>query len=418
MNDIKFYREQPEELVKRILRRKSVQQIDLDSIKKQDDEYRIYLQKNEVRQANLNSKSKEIGIMQRQGKDTSDLKKELAKISQEIAKEKQKIDQIKKELDEKLNLIPNIPSENVVAGDEKDNELINEYNTDKIKEFKNPKNHWEILEDQELLDSKRAAKISGTRFVIIKNKLAQLERALINYMIDKHTKNGYIETRVPYVVNQQSFYGVGQFPKFKDQVYKIENEDKYLISTAEVPLTNIHSDEILNTNELPIKYVSHTPCFRSESDSAGKDIKGLIRLHQFSKVEVFQIVQDTNKIEALNEILESAKEILNELKIPYRVVRLASNDLGFSSEITYDIEVWMPGQKMYREISSCSSYGNFQARRSNIKHRSTTKEKPAFVTTLNGSSLAIDRTIATIVENYQTENGDFEIPDVLKKYFR
>jgi seryl-tRNA synthetase len=418
MNDIKFYREQPEDLVERLLRRSSVSKEQLDEIKMLDIDYRTLLQDVEVKQAELNSQSKKIGQLQREKQDTTQLKSDLAKLSNEISKTKQEIAHLKESIDYKISSIPNIPNDLVIAGDEEDNQLIGEYNTQLIRDIKDPKNHWEILEENGLMDSNRATKISGTRFVIIKQKLAKLERALINYMLDKHTASGYIETRVPYIVNEKSFYGVGQFPKFKDQVYKVENENKYLISTAEVPLTNIHADEILNTQELPIKYVSHTPCFRSESDSAGRDVKGLIRLHQFSKVEVFQIVQDENKTQALEEILNSAKEILDDLKIPYRVVRLASNDLGFSNEMTYDIEVWMPGQKMYREISSCSSYANFQARRANIKHRKDKTEKAQFVTTLNGSSLAVDRTIATIVENYQTEDGDFEIPEVLQKYFK
>lgn len=418
MNNIEFYRQLDEEKVNRLLKRSSVNLASLQQIQELDKKYRSNLQKVEDNQSKLNKISKKIGQYRRENKDIEPIKKETTKLSEEISNLKEQVEKYKKELDQLTLKIPNIPDERVVKGDEEDNEIISENNLEFRPTFNyQPKNHWEIMEKMDLIDSNRATKIAGARFMILKGMAVKLERALINYMLEKHIKTGYQEMRVPFLVNQAAYFGTGQFPKFQEAVYKVENEDKYLISTAEVPLTNIHANEIIKTTDLPIKYCSHTPCFRSESDSAGRDIKGLIRLHQFSKVELFKIVTKEQQESELNELLKSATSILDDLKINYRVVRLAADDLGFSSEMTYDIEVWMPGQNKYREISSCSCFGTFQARRAQIRYRENNEEKAKLAVTLNGSGLAIDRTIAAIIENYQTSDGNFIIPDVLKKYF-
>ncbi len=279
-----------------------------------------------------------------------------------------------------------------------------------------PKPHWEIAEKNNIIDFKRGTKLSGSRFVLYNDMGAKLERALINFMLDIHIKeHNYKEFIPPFIVSEKTMTGTGQLPKFKEDLFKLEGTDQYLIPTAEVPLTNIHSDEILQEDLLPLYYTAYTPCFRSEAGSWGKDTRGLIRLHQFNKVELVKIVKPDKSNDELEKLLKEAEKILQLLDIHYRIVILSSGDTGFSSYMTYDIEVWLPGMKDYREISSCSNCTDFQARRANIKYK-TKDNKSKFVHTLNGSGLAVGRTLVAILENYQTEDGSLTIPEVLKKY--
>ena len=364
-----------------------------------------------------NMESKKIGELKNKETELIQHREELKILSENIKKLEDELKNIESELNSLLLLIPNILDERVpIAPDESGNKVIRYWGEKPQFNFK-PRPHWEIGEKNNILDFKRATKLAGSRFTIYKGLGAKIERALINFMLDVHiNENKYTEFIPPFIVNSKTMTGTGQLPKFKEDLFKIENFDYYLIPTAEVPLTNIHSDEILEEENLPLYYTAYTPCFRAEAGSWGKDIRGLIRQHQFNKVELVKIVKPENSNAELEKLVSEAEKILQYLGLHYRVVMLSSGDTGFSSGITYDIEVWLPGQNTYREISSCSNCFDFQARRANIKFRRKDTKKVEYVHTLNGSGLAVGRTFIAILENYQKEDGSFEIPSILKKY--
>ena len=323
----------------------------------------------------------------------------------------------KQQFREILLLIPNMPHESVVVGaGEKDNPVVRTWGERPVFDF-TPGPHWEIGESLGILDFERAARMSGARFALYWRMGAALERALISFMLDIHTrKHGYTEVLPPFMVNSNSLLGTGQLPKFSEDLFKLEGHDLYLVPTAEVPVTNIHANEVLNEEDLPKYYAAFTPCFRSEAGSYGKDTRGLIRQHQFNKVELVKIVRPESSYEELERLLSNAEVILRELGIHYRVVMLCTGDTGFSSAKTYDIEVWLPGQNTYREISSCSNFEDFQARRANIRYRRKGQNKTELVHTLNGSGLAIGRTLVAVLENFQRADGTVVIPPVLRPY--
>ena len=362
-----------------------------------------------------NNLSKEIGNLKSKNQDAKELiaKVEELKIKINSLKELENIKE--SELNSILTRLPNIPHKSVPNGkDENDNKLYREWGSKPEFSF-NPKLHYEVGENIGLINFENATKLSGSRFVTLKNQISKLERSIANFMLDKHTEeNGYIEYSVPFLVRKESLYGTGQLPKFGEDLFTA-GDDHWLIPTAEVPLTNLVRDEILNINQLPMRSTSYTPCFRSEAGAAGKDTRGMLRQHQFTKVELVSVVEPSQSEDELERMLTCAESILKDLNIHYRVMTLCSGDMGFSANKTFDIEVWLPGEGKYREISSCSNCGDFQARRMNAKYKN--EDKNVFVHTLNGSGLAVGRTLIAILENYQMEDGNVEIPEVLRKYF-
>ena len=364
--------------------------------------------------AERNKLSKTIGLLKSQKKDTEKVLKKLEKLKEEASTLKE-LEKIKDdELLAILTRLPNIPSDDIPHGkNEKDNLLYREWGNKVNFAFK-PKRHFEIGENLNLMNFDLASKLSGSRFVVLKGMMSKLERAVAQFMLDKHTyENGYTEMSVPFLVRDNSLFGTGQLPKFSEDLFSA-GDSHWLIPTAEVPLTNLVRDQILNQNSLPMRVTSYTPCFRSEAGAAGKDTRGMLRQHQFTKVELVSIVQPEHSEKELERMLESAESILKDLNIHYRVMTLCSGDMGFAASKTYDIEVWLPGEGEYREISSCSNCCDFQARRMNARYQNNNNN--IFVHTLNGSGLAVGRTLIAILENYQTEDGNVAIPDVLKKY--
>ncbi|WP_130537746.1 serine--tRNA ligase [Thiomicrorhabdus indica] len=375
-------------------------------------------------QAERNSRSKGIGKAKAQGEDIAPLLAEVENLKQQLEEAEAAANEVQTQLEDIFAGIPNIPHESTPVGNgEDENVELRRWGTPKELSFE-PKDHVDLAENLGLYDNDAAVKIASARFSVLKGKLARLQRALTQFMLDTHAQSGYEEVYVPYMVNQHSLRGTGQLPKFEADLYKIsKNEehdtndrDLYLIPTAEVPITNLVRDEILEESSLPIRMVGHTPCFRSEAGSYGKDTKGLIRQHQFEKVEMVQIVHPEKSYEALEELLGHAELILQKLELPYRVVSLCTGDIGFSSAKTYDLEVWLPGQQAYREISSCSNFEDFQARRLMARYRGEGKGKPQLVHTLNGSGLAVGRTLVAVLENYQNEDGSITVPEVLRPY--
>jgi len=369
---------------------------------------------------NLKSKkkkiAKEIGVLKRKNLNTKGFEKESVELSKDISIIEKDLNEVKNEFRDLLFNIPNLFDDSVPIGkNESGNVVVREWGQKPEFNFK-PKPHWELGEINSFLDFTRAAKMSGSRFSISFGNLAKLERVLINFMLETHTKNGYRETIPPFMVNEESLIGTGNLPKFKKDLYKIEDYNLYLIPTAEVPLTNIYRDEILKKEELPKKYVAYSPCFRSEAGSHGKDIRGIIRQHQFNKVELLKFCTPETSYDELEKLTRDAESILQRLNLHYRVVLLCSGDMSFTSAKTYDIDVWMPARNDYVEISSCSNFEDFQARRARIKYIAS-EGKKLFVNTLNGSGLALGRTVAAIMENYQIESGKILIPDILKEYF-
>jgi len=364
-----------------------------------------------------NTVSEEIAVMKKRGADASAVILEMKRVSSDIKDKEKDLSQLVTQLNDLLMVIPNMPHESVVVGEnERDNPVIREWGVIPKMGFE-PRSHWEIGEGLGILDFARAAKLAGARFALYRGLGAKLERALINFMLDIHTnEHGYTEVLPPFMVNSASMTGTGQLPKFKADLFKIEDWDYYLIPTAEVPVTNIHRDEILPEMDLPIYYVAYTPCFRSEAGSYGKDTRGLIRQHQFNKVELVKFTTPETSYEELEKLTNDAEEILKRLKLPYRVVSLCTGDLGFSAAKTYDLEVWLPGQSLYREISSCSNFDDFQARRAGIRFKRNGNSGTDLVNTLNGSGLAVGRTLVAILENYQHADGSVSIPDALKDY--
>lgn len=402
MLDIKLLRTNPEK-VKEALKLRKADSASLGKFAALDSEWR-----------KLTSEIDELRAKRNKGSETQAQEgKELRKKIKEL-EEKQKGLEI--QLSSILLEIPNIPHSSVPKGQSaEDNVEVRRFGNPPCFSF-TPKPHFEIGEKLGILDFERATKISGSRFVVLKDLAAKLERALINFMLDTHTKEGgYIEIFPPIMVNTKSMQGTGQLPKFEEDLYHC-SDDMWLVPTAEVSVTNVHREEILKLGQLPIKYCAYTPCFRREAGSYGKDVRGIIRQHQFNKVELVKFVEPSKSYEELDKLTLDAEKILQKLGLHYRVVELCTADLGFSSAKTYDIEVWFPSQGKFREISSCSNFEDFQARRAGIKFRRDAKAKPEFVHTLNGSGLAVGRTLAAILENYQKEDGTFEIPEVLRKY--
>jgi len=419
--DLKFLRENIE-LVKAKLQQRAqspnMEQF-LDEFVRFDQERRSTLQEVDQLKNKRNLVSEKIGEMHKKGLEAqaqNDIL-EMREVSIKIKEYDEKSKEIQVKLESILPFIPNIPHESVPVGkDEKENPVVRSWGVTRDFSF-TPKPHWEIGEQLDILDFPRSAKIAGSRFCLSKGKGALLERALINFMLDLHVaRHGYTEVLPPFMVNYESMFATGQLPKFEEELFKIPQDGFYLIPTAEVPVTNIHRDEILEENVLPIKYVAYTPCFRREAGSYGKDTRGLIRQHQFNKVELVWFSHPANSYENLEILVRNAEEVLKILNLPYRVITLCTGDLGFSSAKTYDIEVWLPSQQTYREISSCSNFEDFQARRGKIRYRDQEKGKTQLVHTLNGSGLAIGRTVVAILENYQQEDGSVEIPRGLQPY--
>ncbi|TKH45361.1 serine--tRNA ligase [Paenibacillus terrae] len=380
---------------------------------------RELLQESEALKNRRNVVSGEVAKLKKNKENADDLIAEMRQVSDRIKELDEQVRELEVQIDELVMSIPNIPNESVPVGaSEEDNVEIRRWSEPREFSF-TPKAHWELAQELDILDFEAAAKVTGSRFTFYKGLGARLERALINFMMDLHSsEHGYEEMLPPYIVNRDSLYGTGQLPKFEEDLFKLRDTEYYLIPTAEVPVTNYHREEIMNADQLPKNYVAYSSCFRSEAGSAGRDTRGLIRQHQFNKVEMLKLVHPDTSYEELEKMTNNAERVLQLLGLPYRVLALCTGDMGFTSAKTYDLEVWLPESGMYREISSCSNTEDFQARRANIRFRPEPKAKPEFVHTLNGSGLAVGRTVAAILENYQQEDGSVVIPEVLRSYMR
>ena len=416
MLDIKRIREDYEG-VKKAVELRGKGDFGLSEVVELDKKRRELLATVEQMKNHQKTSSKQIPIYKKEGRDTTELMAELKKLSDDIKELDGQVSETEEALRNALLNVPNTPYKDVQEGiDDSDNVELRKWGTPREESFE-MKAHWDIGEDLDILDFERAAKIAGTRFTVYKGMGARLERAVINFMLDQHTEEqGYTEILPPFMVNRMAMTGTGQLPKFEEDMFYIPQKDFFLIPTAEVPVTNLLDNEILKAEDLPIYYTAYTPCFRAEAGSAGRDTRGLIRQHQFNKVEMVKFVEPSTSYDELESLTNNAEEILQKLDIPYRVVRLSSGDLGFSSAMTYDVEVWMPSYGRYVEISSCSNFESYQARRANIRFRPEEKAKPEFVHTLNGSGLAVGRTVAAILENYQQEDGSVVIPEILRPY--
>ena len=420
MLDLKRIRNNPEE-IKALLsnRGEDFDVTCIDEVVTLDEQRRAILVDVEALKSKRNQVSAEIPKRKKAGEDVTSVMAEMREIGDKIKEDDAKVS----EIDEKINYImlriPNIPNPQVPDGEtDEDNVEIKVWG-DKTKFDFEPKAHWDLGTDLDILDFERAGKATGSRFTFYKGAGARLERAIINYFLDKHVfDNGYTEVLPPYMVNRDSMTGTGQLPKFEEDAFKIENNGFFLIPTAEVPVTNMYRNEVLSGDNLPIKHVAYSACFRAEAGSAGRDTRGLIRQHQFNKVELVKFCKPEDSYNELDKLVVDAESVLQGLGIPYRIVRICKGDLGFTAALKYDIEVWMPSYNRYVEISSCSNFEDFQARRANIKYRETPKDKPQFVHTLNGSGVAIGRTVAAILENYQQVDGSIKVPEALKPFMR
>ena len=415
MLDLKFVRENFERVMQMLEKRRV--DMDLTRFQELDQKRRSILSEVEQLKHRRNVASEQISLAKKEKCDTSELIDDMRLVSQDIRALDQELADIEQAFREILLFIPNMPHDSVPQGaSEQDNALVKTWGACPSFGF-SPKPHWEIGEGLGILDFERAARMTGARFTLYWGMGAALERALISFMLDVHTRrHGYTEVLPPFVVNSSSLTSTGQLPKFKEDLFKLEGWDYYLVPTAEVPVTNIHTNEILDDAHLPRCYTAYTPCFRSEAGSYGKDTRGLIRQHQFNKVELVKFSSPESSYQELESLLQNAQVILQELGLHYRVVALCTGDLGFSSAKTYDIEAWLPSQNTYREISSCSNFEDFQARRGNIRFRRKGQNKTEFVHTLNGSGLAVGRTLVAILENYQQSDGTVLVPDVLRPY--
>ncbi|WMM24668.1 serine--tRNA ligase [Tissierella sp. MB52-C2] len=415
MLDIRRIRSNPEEVIKALGKRKG--EFPIDKVLELDENRRNILVEVEEMKAKQNAGSKEIPKLKKEGKDPAPIFAEMKELSERIRELDVKVKEIDEELRQTLLQIPNTPNESVIEGkDDTDNVEIRKFGEPRNFTF-DAKAHWDIGTDLNILDFESATKITGARFTVFRGLGARLERAITQFMLNLHTTDhGFIEMATPFMVNRDSMIGTGQLPKFEEDMFHLPSKDYFLVPTAEVPLTNLLRDEILNEKDLPIYYTAYTPCFRQEAGAAGRDTRGLIRNHQFDKVELVKFANPENSYEELEKLTLSAEEVLKKLNIPYRVVALCSGDLGFSAAKTYDIEVWMPSYGRYVEISSCSNFEDFQARRANIRYRKEETGKVEFVHTLNGSGLAVGRTFAAILENYQEEDGTVIVPEVLRPY--
>ncbi len=415
MLDTKFVREHFDRVVRMLEDRRM--DMDLTPFSALDEKRRSALKTVEELKHQRNVASDEISRLKREKKDSAAMIVEMREVSQRIKLLDQELVDIDRRYRDLLLLIPNMPHSSVPVGvNEKDNPVVRKWGAPPSFDFA-PKPHWELGESLGILDFDRAAKMTGARFTLYWGAGAALERAIMSFMLDTHTRqHGYTEVLPPFLVNSTSLLGTGQLPKFADDLFKIEGWDYYLIPTAEVPVTNIHMNEVLEEETLPKRYTAYTPCFRSEAGSYGKDTRGLIRQHQFNKVELVKVVKPEDSYDELESLLENAEAILQKLGLHYRVVALCTGDMGFSSSKTYDIEVWLPGQNTYREISSCSNFEDFQSRRANIRFRRKGQTKTELAHTLNGSGLAVGRTLVAILENYQRADGSIEVPSVLRPY--
>ncbi len=416
MLDIKFIKTNTE-LVKQAMKNRQKPMDDvIDEIVSLDEKRLKLISEVEAMRAEQNAFNKKIPAMKKSGEDTTEIMAKMKEISNSAAEKSKQLTEIEKKQRELVLGVPNVPSESVPYGkDDSENPEVRRHGEPRKFDFE-AKPHWEIGKNLDILDPERAAKVTGTRFHFYKGLGARLERAVINFFLNTHTQNGYTEILPPFVANSDSLYGTGQFPKFKEDEFKLENMEYYLIPTAEVPVTNFHRDEILDGTKLPIKYCAYSACFRSEAGSAGRDTRGLIRQHQFNKVELVKFVKPEDSYNELEKLTNDAERILQLLKLPYRVVCLCTGDITFGSAKTYDIEVWMPSYGRYVEISSCSNFEDYQARRMQVRYKDSPKDKAKLVHTLNGSGLAVGRTVAAILENYQNEDGSVSVPDVLKEF--
>jgi seryl-tRNA synthetase len=415
MLDVKLLREDLPGVKARMATRGTV--IDWDEFVSLDQERREALSNLEKMKEKKNRLSSEIGKLKKSGGDATALMREVEEISVAIRKAEGPLAEIEVRFENFILILPNLPSAGVSLGkSSEDNKAVRRWGEPPKFDFQ-AKNHWDIGEELGILDFTRGAKLAGARFALYKGAGARLERALINFMLDLHTReNRYQEVLPPFLVNRDVMTGTGQLPKFEEDLFRISEPEFFLIPTAEVPVTNIHRDEMLEREQLPIRYVAYTPCFRREAGSYGQDVRGLIRQHQFNKVELVKFTEPESSYEELETLVNDAEEVLRRLNLPYRVVELCTGDLGFAAAKTYDLEVWLPGQAAYREVSSCSNCEDFQARRAQIRYRKDKKGKPIFVHTLNGSGLAVGRTLVALLENYQQKDGSVVIPEVLRPY--
>lgn len=414
MLDFKLLRNEPEKVLAALKRRNG--DFDINTVISLDKDRLSVKSGLETMRHELKQSSSEIGQLMKEKKDAEPLKAKMKNLSEEIGQKEAELRGIEEKINKTALVIPNIPDETVPDGkSEEDNPVIRTWGEPTEFDFE-PKSHIELGENLGILDFKRAAKISGARFALLRGMGAKLERGLISFMLNTHIEKGYEEVLPPFIVNSNSLIGTGQLPKFEEDLFKIENGDYYLIPTAEVPVTNIYANEILDNDQLPVKFCAYTPCFRREAGSYGKDTTGLIRQHQFNKVELVKFCRPEDSMAELESLTADAEAILQKLELPYRVVELCTGDLGFSSAKTYDIEVWIPSQKKYREISSCSNFSDFQARRAAIRFKRDKKSKAELLHTVNGSALAIGRTVVAILENYQQADGSVAIPKALDHY--
>jgi len=415
MLDIKILRQEPEKIKEALKKRNN--DLDITPAIELDAKRREILSDVEEKKATQNAISKKVPQMKKAGEDTTEIFKEMKELSDKIKVLDDEVREIDAQLRDFMLRIPNIPNETVPVGaDDSENVEVRRFGEPRKFDFE-AKAHWDIGTDLDILDFERGTKLTGTRFTVYKDLGARLERAVIQYFLNTHTgESGYTEIMPPYIVNRASMTGTGQLPKFEEDAFKLTVNDYFLIPTAEVPVTNLYRDEILDGSKLPIKYCAYSACFRAEAVSAGRDTRGLIRQHQFNKVELVKFANPETSYDELETLTKDAEKLLQGLGLPYRVVTLSTGDLGFSSAKTYDIEVWMPSYDRYVEISSCSNFEDYQARRANIRFKNDPKDKAQFVHTLNGSGLAVGRTVAAILENYQNEDGSVTIPEALRPY--
>ncbi|CDI48113.1 serine--tRNA ligase [Clostridium tetani] len=418
MLDLKRIRSNPEEIKKALAGRGEDFDVSvIDKVLQLDEERRNILVEVESLKNKRKQESAKIPQFKKEGKNVDDIMTEMKELAGKIKKLDERLSEVDESIEYIMLRIPNIPNPNVPNGDsDEDNVEIRRWGEATTFEFE-PKAHWDLGVNLDILDFERAGKVTGSRFTFYKGLGARLERAVINYYLDTHIdEHGYTEILPPYMVNRKSMTGTGQLPKFEEDAFRLEEQDYFLIPTAEVPVTNLYRDEILNGSDLPMKHVAYSACFRSEAGSAGRDTRGLVRQHQFNKVELVKFTKPEQSYEELEKLTKDAEDVLQGLGIPYRVVRICKGDLGFTAALKYDIEVWMPSYNRYVEISSCSNFEDFQSRRANIKYRENPKDKPNFVHTLNGSGVAVGRTVAAIIENFQQADGSIVIPEKLRPY--
>ncbi len=416
MLDIKIIRENPDKVKAALKTRNADYDSYIDEILEIDEKRRKISTETDALKAEQNKVSKQIPVMKKNGENTDAVMAEMKEISEKIKEANAVISELEAKQKDTLLSIPNIPSETTPVGkDDSENVEIRKWGEPTKFDFE-PLAHWDIGKNLDILDPETAAKVTGARFHFYKGLGARLERAIISYFLNTHTENGYTEIMPPYMVNRASMTGTGQLPKFEEDAFRVANNDYFLIPTAEVPVTNIHRDEILTADQLPISYCAYSACFRAEAGSAGRDQRGLIRQHQFNKVELVKFAYPDNSFEELEKLTNDAERVLQGLGLPYRVVALSTGDIGFSSAKTYDIEVWMPSYNRYVEISSCSNFVDYQARRAAIRFKNNPKDKAQFVHTLNGSGVAVGRTVAAILENFQNADGTVTIPEALRPF--